>query len=210
VAADLDARAIEAPVVSVYDDEPVVPKLELAAELGADSVVMGGRSPERPDQWDLEQTREWLDAAHERGLTLAFENHLDSLETVDEMESLLDELDHPAAGICLAPPHLHVAGGSVEDAITRLNDDIEVFYLWDTEPGVTRETAGEMWYDRADSQVPGGGGAVDFERALDLAVEYCPDTHWVLCCHGTGAWDQDRVEQWIARALRFLEARRPV
>lgn len=209
IAADLDARAVEAPVVSVFDDEPVVPKLELAAELGADSVVMGGRSPERPDQWDPEQTREWLDAAHERGLTLAFENHLDSLETVEEMESLVDALDHPAAGICLAPPHLHIAGGTVEDAITRLNDDIAVLYLWDAEPGVTRETAQEMWYGRADSQVPGGGGAVDFERALDLAVEYCPEAHWVLCCHGTGDWDQGRVEQWIARSLRFLEARRP-
>jgi len=196
-------------VVSVYNDELISEKLDYAAALDADTVVVGGRGPERPETWNADQVIGWLDAAHERGLTLAFENHLDTLETVDEMEALLDAVDHPAAGICLAPPHLHLAGGSLEDALVSLGDAIAVLYLWDVEPGATREDADELWFDRPDSQVPGGGGWVDFGRTLDLAVEHCPEAHWVLCYHGTGEWDRDRVRESIARSLRFVEARRP-
>jgi sugar phosphate isomerase/epimerase len=205
----LDRRGLEVPVVSVFDDEPVEPKLEAAAALGADAVVMGGRTPERPETWDPEQLADWLDAAADRDLTLAFENHLDTLETVDEMVALLDALDHPAAGICLAPTHLHLAGGRTEEALTRLGDDVAVLYLWDMEPGAGRADADDIWWDRADSQVPGGGGSVDFERVLDLAVEYAPEAPWVMCYHGTEEWDRECIQQSVARGLRYVDARRP-
>lgn len=209
VRAELDARGLEVPVVSVYGDDPVEEKLAFAGALGADTVVTGGCMPERPETWEPDRLRRWLDVAAENDLTLAFENHLDTLETVGEMEALLDALDHPAAGVCLAPTHLHVAGGRAADAVARLGDAVEVLYLWDAEPGVTRETADEMWWERADSQVPGGGGAVDFERLLAAAVEHAPAAHWVLCYHGTEEWETDRTTQSVARSLRFLEPRRP-
>jgi predicted dehydrogenase/sugar phosphate isomerase/epimerase len=209
VASDLDARAVRTPVVSVYDDPPVEQKLRYAAALGADTVVMGGRTPDRPDTWAPDRLMPWLDLAADLGLTLAFENHLDTLETVAEMEALLDALDHPAAGICLAPPHLLLAGGHLEEALVRLSGDVEVLYLWDVEEGATRGSEGEAWHERADSQVPGGGGAVDVERTLDLAVTHCPEAHWVLCFHGTEGWDRERIDASVARALRVVEASRP-
>jgi predicted dehydrogenase/sugar phosphate isomerase/epimerase len=206
---DLNDHAIQTPVISVYDDEPVIPKLEYAAALGADTVVMAGRSPERPETWDQNQLIEWLDKAHNYGLRLAFENHIDTLETIAEMEALLDALDHSAASICLAPPHLHIAGGSIEEALARLKDNISVVYLWDMESGATREDAHHIWYERPDSQVPGGGGAVNFARVLELAVQYCPEAHWVLCYHGTEEWEHERIQQSISRSLRFVEKHRP-
>jgi sugar phosphate isomerase/epimerase len=209
VRADLDDAATSVPVVSIYDDDPVAEKLRFAAELDAETAVMGGRTPERPETWDPDRLTEWLDVAADAGLTLAFENHLDTLETVAEMEALLDALDHPAAGICLAPSHLRAAGEDAADAVVRLGDDVEVCYLWDMEPDVDRESAGEVWGERGDSQVPGGGGAVDFERYLDAAVEHCPGAHWVLCYHGTEEWDLDRVQASVARSLRYVERRRP-
>jgi predicted dehydrogenase/sugar phosphate isomerase/epimerase len=208
IADALDRRGLDVPVVSVFDDEPVEPKLETAAALDAEAVVMGGRTPDRSETWDPGQLREWLDRAAEHDLTLAFENHLDTLETVDEMGALLDALDHPAAGVCLAPTHLHLAGERVEEALTRLGDDVAVLYLWDMEPGATRADADDVWWDRADSQVPGGGGSVDFERVLDLAVEYTPDAPWVMCYHGTEGWGRERIQQSIARGLRYVDARR--
>jgi predicted dehydrogenase/sugar phosphate isomerase/epimerase len=209
VRADLDERGLTVPVVSIYDQEPVPEKLAFAAELGADTAVMAGRTPERPDTWDPDQLREWLDLAADHDLTLAFENHTDQLETVDEMEALLEALDHPAAEICLAPSHLVACRGSLDAAITRLGDDIGVLYLWDMEPGVTADSVDDVWWDRPDSQVPGGGGAVEFERTLELAVTHAPDAHWVLCYHGTEGWDRDRIDESVARSFRYLERHRP-
>ncbi len=206
---NLDRYDMSAPVVSIYDDEPVVEKLELASAVGAHTAVMSGRSPTRPETWDRDALDRWLDAADNLGITLAFENHLDTLETIDEMQALLETLDHPAAGICLAPPHLWVAGERVTEAVSTLGDDIEVLYLWDMEPGTTRDGVDEIWWNRADSQVPGGGGAVDFTRYLASAIEHCPHAQWVLCYHGTEEWDQDRIEESIARGRRYVEARRP-
>jgi predicted dehydrogenase/sugar phosphate isomerase/epimerase len=205
----LDAHGIDVPVVSVYDSDPVEERLRAAAAVGAEAVVMGGRSPDRPETWEPETTRSHLDLAADLGLTLAFENHLDSLETVGEMESLLDALDHPAAGICLAPPHLVAAGGDPVEALARLGDAVEVAYVWDTEPGVTPETADEIWWDRADSQVPGGGGSLDVEAYLDAAAEHAPGAEWVLCYHGTEDWGLDRIGQSVARGARVVEHRRP-
>jgi sugar phosphate isomerase/epimerase len=205
----LDAYGFDVPVVSVYDSDPVEDRLRAAAEIGAGTVVMGGRTPDRPETWNPETTREHLDLAADLDLTLAFENHLDTLETVGEMESLLSALDHPAAGICLAPPHLVAAGGDPVDALVRLGDAVEVAYLWDTEPGVTPETADEVWWNRADSQVPGGGGALDVGAYLDAAAEHSPGAEWVLCYHGTGDWEVERVTQSVGRGTRFVEDRRP-
>ncbi|WP_207589943.1 TIM barrel protein [Halomontanus rarus] len=208
IRADLEQFGMDIPVVSIFDDGNVLEKLDLAASLGADVAVMGGRTPERPETWDRTRVIEWLDHADDRELTLAFENHLDTLETAAEMWALLDALDHPAARICLAPPHLSLASERVEKAIIELGDAIDVLYLWDMEPDADRTEADTIWWNRADSQVPGGGGAVDFDRLFELAVEYCPDAHWVVCYHGTEGWERDRIDESVRRSLRFLERHR--
>ena len=205
----LDTYAMDIPVVSVYDSEPIEDRLRAAAAIGAETVVMGGRTPDRPETWDPTVIGEHLDLAADLGLTIAFENHLHTLETVDEMESLLDALDHRAAGICLAPPHLIAAGGDPIEALARLGDAIDVAYLWDTEPGVTAETADEIWWDRAESQVPGGGGALDIRAYLTALVDHAPGAEWVLCYHGTENWEVDRISQSVSRGMRIVEKRRP-
>jgi len=209
VKGELEAHGLKATVVSVFDSEPVEAKLRFAAEIGARYVVMGGRTPKRPSTWQQEKLQSWLDLAHDLGLKLAFENHLDTLETVDEMAALLDALQHPAARICLAPTHLYVAGELCEQALIRLGEAIGVVYMWDMEVGATRETVEEIWWHRAESQIPGGGGAVDFRQLMDMACRYCPEAAWVLVYHGTEDWDDARIQQSIARSLRYLESQRP-
>lgn len=203
VVADLERYQMQAPVISIYNEAPVRQKLAFAAELGAETAVMHWR-PEQEDE-----IRRWLDVAEELEMSLAFENHVDmALETIDDMLELLDRLDHPAAGICLAPPHSWIVGEQASDAISRLGDAIDVLYLWDIERGANRSNV-ESAYERADNQVPGGGGAIDFERCLEAAVEHAPGAHWVTCYHGTESWGTERIEQSVARSLRYLERARP-
>jgi sugar phosphate isomerase/epimerase len=208
VRAELDEHGMEAPIVSLFNEEPVLERLRLAAAFGARTAIMAGRSPRRPGTWRPQELAAWLEAAEGLGMTLAFENHVDTLETIDEMEALLDVLDHPAARICLAPPHLWIAGERAEDAVVRLSDRIAVVYLWDAEPALDRASREAFWWERADSQVPGGGGEVDFGRLLGVAREHAPHAYLDLVYHGTGAWELERIHQSVARGLRFVERRR--
>ena len=205
----LDRHGLDCPVVSIYDADPVEARMEAAAAIGAQTVVMGGRTPHRPETWDHAQLIEWLDVAAELDLTIAFENHLDTLETVDEMVALLEALEHDAAGICLAPTHLYLAGEKLEAAITQLGTDVAVLYLWDMEIGAGRADADEVWWHRPDSQVPGGGGAIDFRRAMSLALDHLPAVPWVMCWHGSEDWERSRIDQAVARGIRHVDARRP-
>ncbi|MFH5801431.1 TIM barrel protein [Haladaptatus sp. CMAA 1911] len=209
VRAELDRYGLSVPTVTFFDQEPVEETLSFAAELGAETAVTFGRTPKRPNTWDRDTITRWLDHAADLGMTISFENHFDYMETVEETEAMLRALDHPAARVALSPPHLWHAGGQrAEEALARLGDEIEILYLWDTDPGT--DAAGSVpWWQRPDDQVPGGGGVVDFERLLDAAIEHAPEAHWTLCYHGTDGWSDDRITRSIARAMRTIESSRP-
>lgn len=209
VTRDLDRYGLQAPVVTFFDEEPVEETLEFAAELGAETAITFGRTPERPSTWDPNVVETWLDRAADLDMTISFENHFDHMETIEEMEVMLEALDHPAARIALAPPHLWHSGGQLAaDALARLGDRVGVLYLWDTHPGPDA-TGDRLWWKRPEDQVPGGGSAVDFQRLLEAAVTHAPEARWTLCYHGTDGWSEERLAGSVARAMRTIESHRP-
>ena len=193
VEADLGNR-VSVPVASVGTDEKVEQKLAFAGKLGVSTVVLAGPTPELSSS-DL---HEWLDAAADHDVTLAFEGG-----SVAEMDAFLDELDHEAAGIYLSPPRLVRAGDSLESAFTRLGDSIAVVALQDANPA-TVDRAGPNWRGGPDDRIPGSAGVVDFERLLSLADRFAPDAELVLDFEGAEAWDEDRTAGAVARAVRYL------
>jgi predicted dehydrogenase len=209
VRADLDRYGLHAPVVTFFEEENIEEKLTFAAEIGAETAITFGRTPHRPESWHPERLTQWLDCATDLDITISFENHFDYMETIEEIEAMLDALDHPRARVALSPPHLwHSGNQRAEEAISRLGDRIDVLYLWDTDFG--SDPAGdEPWWQRPDDQVPGGGGVVDFERLLDATIEHAPDAHWTLCYHGTDDWEDDRLARSVARGMRTIESNRP-
>ena len=195
VEADLGNR-VSVPVASVGTDEQVEEKLAFAGELGVSTVVLAGLTD--PSEADQKLRHEWLDAAADHDVTLAFEGG-----SVAEMEAFLDELDHEAAGVRLSPPRLVRAGDSLEVAFTRLGDSIAVVVLQDANP-TTVDGVGEDWRGTADDQVPGSGGGVDFERLLSLADRFAPDAELVLDFGEAESWGTDRTAGAVARAVRYF------
>ena len=199
VEADLGNR-VSVPVVSVGTDGNIEKKLALAGDLGASTVVLAGLA--EPSDADQKPLREWLDAAADHDVTLAFGGG-----SVAEMEALLDDLDHEAAGVRLSPPRLVRAGDSAEEAFTRLGDSIAVVALRDANPATVDRVDGD-WRGNVDDQVPGGGGAVDFGQVLSLADRFAPDAELVLDFEGSDIWSTDRTAGAVARAVRYLHRMR--
>lgn len=195
------------PMVSIYRSEPVVEKLKVARDLGARVAVMSGIRVSGPkaSTTAIEKAREWLAAAQELGVTLAFENHVNTMETIEDMEALLAELDHPNAAICLAPTHLAICGQHAESALARLREKTAVLYLWD----MNVYADPERHWKNGDAQIPGGGN-LDFCSILSAAVQHAPRALWSLTWHGTENWPVDRIAEGSVRALRHIEQCRPL
>ena len=203
---DLDAHDLSAPVASVGGRD-VAERIEFAGGLGADSVVFDGHPAGTPPL-EVDALRSWLDVAAENELTGLLVPGIGVPASVDGLLTLLAEVDRDAARVAVAPPTLQHADEDAAAALSRLGDRVGVVFLWDTEPGLPRRSADE-WWDRADSQVPGGGSAVEFDRLLESAVEAAPTAEWVLRYHGVDDWPTDRITGSVARALRVVERARP-
>lgn len=202
VRADLEEHSLSAPIVTVGRPE-VAERIRFAGDIGADSVVFDGRATDTSTP-DVETVRSWLTVADENDLTASVVQGFSAPTPIDELVTFIDNLDHDAARVVVTPPALFHAGESPEGALSRLGDRVSGLYLWDTAPGQA-ESASAEWFDRPDSQVPGGGVGIDFDRLLDTAVEQAPDAEWILRYHGVDDWSTDRIRGSLARALRVVE-----
>ena len=207
LSAELRELGLSVPMISYYGREPVDAKLRAAHALGAKVAVTGGvnvgKTPEA-----IKALKPQLDLAQQLGITISFENHTDTMETVEDMQALLAALDHPAASICLAPPHLELCGQHTEDALAALGDRISVLYLWDMQVHVSREDARTHWRD-GDAQTPGTSD-LDFRSILTAAVRYAPLALWAFTWHGTEDWPIERITAGLERAQRHIDRCRPL
>lgn len=202
VRADLDEHRLSAPIVTVGGPN-VEERIRFAGDVGAESIVFDGRAGETATP-DVETMRSWLAVAEENDLTASIVPGFEAPTSIDDLVTLLEDIDHDAARVALAPPALLRAGESPEAVLSRLGDRVDALYLWDTDPGQAENAAGQ-WWDRPESQVPGGGAAVDFDRLVDAAIDYAPGAEWVLRYHGVDDWSTDRIRGSLVRALRAVE-----
>ncbi len=204
---ELKELGLSVPMISFYNSEPVVTKLRVAHALGAQVAVTSGVNVRKHPEV-IESLKAQLSLAQQLGLTLAFENHIGTLETLEDMVALLEALDHPSASICLAPTHLELCGQHPEEALAVLRDRISVIYLWDIDVYTPKEDSNSHWRN-GDAQIPGGSD-LDFSSLLTSAVRYAPSALWTFTWHGTEDWPLERITQGLIRARRHIERCRPL
>jgi len=206
VRSELDALGLSVPMVSYYGSEPVEAKIRAAHRLGARVAVTCAVDAERlPGA--VESLKSALDLAGSLGMTIAFENHMGTIESVEDMQAFLGALDHPAASICLAPTHLVARGVHPEVALAELGDRVSVLYLWDMSASLWQAGLGG-WPD-GDGQTPGSSD-LDFRSILEAAIRHCPSALWTLAWHGTEDWPVERVTGAVGRAMRHIDRCRPL
>lgn len=212
IKAELQKLGLEVKMISYYGAAPVSQKLRIAHELGAKVVVtVGVNVSKSPDI--AEKLKPHLDLAQELGITIAFENHRDLMETIEDTQKFLDTLSHPAASICLAPPHLESCGQHPEDALAALKNRISVVYLWDWNVygkhfGFSNRDA-QIGFSNGDAQTPGTGN-LDFRSIMTAAIRYAPQALWSFAWHGTEDWPIERITNGLIRASRHIDRCRPL
>lgn len=114
-------------------------ELKLAARLGCRTIVTGAKGPAGRAGQELkqavvafvEQMKPHLAAAEEAGVTIAIENHANSLiESPDSLKWLAELRPSKNLGIALAPYHLPQETRLLSDLIRTLGDSTAIFYAW--------------------------------------------------------------------------------
>lgn len=150
-------------------------EMRLASRLGCETIVTGSVGPKDRTGSELkravsefcEKMKPHLDIAEETGVTIAIENHANSL--IDSPDSLkwLAELAHnEKLGIALAPYHLPQDDNLLADLIRTLGSAIQVFYAWQHGMGCMEKLPKEQEL----LQLP-GRGSLDFAPLISALKE---------------------------------------
>jgi sugar phosphate isomerase/epimerase len=140
-AALLKAHNVTLGCITQYKLGPfgVQEEMRLAKRLGCETIVCGARGPRGLKGSELksavgkflEQMKPHLAVAEETGVTIAIENHANSLiETPDSMRYLKELRPSKHLSIALAPYHLPQDEALIARLIGDLKGCIEMFYAW--------------------------------------------------------------------------------
>lgn len=131
-----------------------------------------------PAEWKTvaDNVRRITAVAGDLGLRCVFHHHVGTyVETPEEVEILLNEVDSGELGLCLDTGHYYYGGGNPVDAVSRYGPRVEYLHLKDVNPrtleGVRSERLGFLEGVRRGVFCELGAGAVDFhalQRELDV------------------------------------------
>lgn len=150
-------------------------EMQLAARMGCALVVTGAAGPKGLSGAELKEAvarfaeamRPHLEVAEGCGVTVAIENHGNSLiESPDSMKWLAEMAPSPHLAIAFAPYHLPQDSSLLAELIRALGDKVAVFYAWQHGKGCMTAMPAE---DEL-LQMP-GRGPLDF-RPLLHALRY--------------------------------------
>jgi len=156
-------------------------EMDFVSQLGGKLLVCGSRGPKGLSGEELragvaefaEGLRPHIDAAGERGVVIAIENHGNALiEAPDSMKWLIDFTRSPHLGIALAPYHLPDDAGLVAQLIEDLGEGLALFYAWQHGMGCHEKLPKEQEL----LQMP-GRGELDFTPLL-AALEKIEYSGW--------------------------------
>lgn len=114
-------------------------EMRLAQRMGCGTIVTGASGPAGQTGNDLkssvrnfvEKMKPHLAVAEETGVTIAIENHANSLvESPDSLKWLIELRPSKHLAVALAPYHLPQDAELLSKLIESLSDGLEVFYAW--------------------------------------------------------------------------------
>jgi sugar phosphate isomerase/epimerase len=209
----------------VLPQKEIARRIEFAAQLGIDTVIFDCEA--NLDEFIGSFLPPLLDLAAGHGIRIAVENHLtvkftddfeaggttdgelekwdEGIQSIADMKRLLDGLDHPNLGICLAPPHMWAAQESVVEAIEFLaaREKLFFYYVWDIDAGYRRGVDG-LNFGPAELQLPRPDGTLDHRALFDTLEKVGYEGVASLKCHGTAGWETSRVTAEVRRSAEYV------
>ena len=150
-------------------------EMRLVQKLGGTTLVTGAVGPKGLKGVELktavaafvEKMKPHLEVAEATGVTIAIENHANSLiESEDSLRYLAEMRTSKKLAIAFAPYHLPQQADGMSNLIRELGNSIEVFYAWQHGMGCMKELPKKQEL----LQMP-GRGPLDFKPLIDALVE---------------------------------------
>lgn len=212
----LDQHGVELGCITQYPLGPfgLGDELQLAGRLQCGTIVTGAAGPKGLQGGELksavaafvEKMKPHLEVAEAAGVTIAIENHANSLiESPDSLRWLAELRSSPRLAIALAPYHLPQDERRLADLIRSLGPAIAMFYAWQHGAGCMQKLPKEQEL----LQMP-GRGELDFAPLLDALadIRYAGWTEIFMHPFPRGVPILDttaEVTAEINRARRYLE-----
>lgn len=224
VLATLDQYGIKPCGLTMYGktQDEILERIQLAHDLGIDTVVFDCEA----NYADFVGTflPPLVEEGERLGVRIAVENHLtvpfsadfesggnedkrweEGVDTLAQIKRLVQDLDHPNLGVCLAPPHLWVMGEVISEAITFLAERKRLFYyyIWDIDRAYRHGVDG-LNFGPGEKQLPRPDGTLDHAVPLGTLKRVGYSGAASLKCHGTHGWSIEKVTAELKASNEYV------
>ena len=186
-------------------------RIEFAAELDIDTVIFDCEA-NYPD-FVSKFLPPLVELGAQKGVRIAVENHLtvpfsvdfehvaneekrwdEGVDSLAQIKRLVQDIDHPNLGVCLAPPHLWVMGDSVSEAIIYLQERkrLYYYYIWDIDRAYRHGIDG-LNFGPGEEQLPRTHGTLDHFVPLQTLKHVGYTGAASIKCHGTHGWPLEKI-----------------
>ncbi len=197
-------------------------RVEFAAELGIDTLIFDCEA----NYADFVSTflPPIVEAGRRAGVRIAVENHLtvpfsadfetgvneenrwdEGVDSFTQIKRLIRDIDDPALGICLAPPHLWVMEETISDVVTFLMERKKLlyYYIWDIDRSYRHGLDG-LNFGPGEQQFARPDGTLDHAVLLRHLARTGYTGPASLKAHGTGGWSLQKISDEVRAADAYI------
>jgi sugar phosphate isomerase/epimerase len=204
--------------------DEMLERIEFASELGIDTVIFDCEA-NYPD-FVSKFLPPLVELGAKKGVRIAVENHLtvpfsedfehvaneekrwdEGVDSLAQIKRLVQEIDHPNLGVCLAPPHLWVMGDSVSEAIIYLQERkrLYYYYIWDIDRAYKHGIDG-LNFGPGEQQLPRTDGTLDHFVPLKTLKHAGYAGAASIKCHGTHGWTVEKITNELRESDRYIHS----
>lgn len=218
-----DLKACGLTMYGKTQDE-MLQRIEFAADLDIDTVIFDCEA-NYPD-FISKFLPPLVELGAKKGVRIAVENHLtvpfsedfehvaneekrwdEGVDSLAQIKRLVQDIDHPNLGVCLAPPHLWVMGDSVSEAITYLQERkrLYYYYIWDIDRAYKHGIDG-LNFGPGEEQLPRINGTLDHFVPLKTLKNVGYTGAASIKCHGTHGWSIEKITNELRESDKYVRS----
>lgn len=204
--------------------QEMLDRIDLASEIGIDTMVFDCEA--NYDDFVNKFLPPLVEQGRKKGVKIAVENHLtvpfssdfetgtneenrwdEGVDTLAQIKRLINDIDDPFLGVCIAPSHLWVMNETISEVITYLAERKRLFYyyIWDIDRNYKRGVDG-LNFGPGEMQLPRIDGTLDHAVLLGTLNRVGYTGPASLKCHGTHGWSLEKVSQQFSTSNDYIKS----
>ena len=204
--------------------QEMLDRIDLASEIGIDTMVFDCEA--NYSDFVNKFLPPLVERGRKKGVKIAVENHLtvpfssdfetgtneenrwdEGVDTLAQIKRLINDIDDPFLGVCIAPSHLWVMNETISEVITYLAERKRLFYyyIWDIDRNYKRGVDG-LNFGPGEMQLPRIDGTLDHAVLLGTLNRVGYTGPASLKCHGTHGWSLEKVTQQFSTSNDYIKS----